>query len=179
MARLSGVHTFPRIQKSQERIRIESIPVIFLHRIQKLLRNAVLAIELVNPASRLCLLLLTRIEWMALRTNLDVDVLLRRTSHKGIATVTGHSSLIVIRMDPLSHLFHLPYHNLLQSVSERLQLSVLYHRDATDASGFLGWERVDENQIFPALCQNAPTAASTCGSVTTAISCHSRGKVPA
>ena len=42
----------------------------------KLLRNAVLLVELIDTSASLSCLLLTSIEWMALRTDFNVDALL-------------------------------------------------------------------------------------------------------
>lgn len=42
---------------------------------------------------------------MALGANFDVDLRLRRTCYKCVATVTGNSCLIILRMNSFSHDF--------------------------------------------------------------------------
>ena len=69
--------------------------------------ETVLFVELLDTSASLVSLLLSSIEWMALRANFDVDVLLGRTGSKCVATVTCNGCLIVIRMDSLTHDFHL------------------------------------------------------------------------
>ena len=75
-----------------------------------LLANAISPIELINTSTRLCSFLLACIEWMALGTDFNVDILLGRTCHKCVTAVTRYGCLIVIWMDSFFHLFHLSHH---------------------------------------------------------------------
>ena len=68
-----------------------------------LIVHAVLPIELVNTSARLGSLLLAGVERMALGTDLNVDIFLRGACHKCIPAVAGHSCLIILWMDTLSH----------------------------------------------------------------------------
>ena len=74
-----------------------------------MLLNAVFLIETFNTSAGLRRFLLPGIEWMALRADLHVDLLLGRTGYKGIPAVAGYCSLIIIWMDSLFHDFHLFY----------------------------------------------------------------------
>ena len=69
--------------------------------------NSVLLIESLDTAAGGCSLLLTRVERVALGADFHVDILLRGTGHKRVATVTCHSCLIILRMDSFFHDFHL------------------------------------------------------------------------
>jgi hypothetical protein len=69
--------------------------------------ETVLLVELLDPSASLVSLLLSGIERMALGANFDVDVFLGRTGYKCVATVASYGCLIVIRMDSLTHDFHL------------------------------------------------------------------------
>lgn len=69
--------------------------------------NSVLLIESLDTAAGCCSLLLTRVERVALGTDFHVDILLRGTGHKRVATVACHSCLIILRMDSFLHDFHL------------------------------------------------------------------------
>ena len=67
--------------------------------------QSILPVELINTPTCLGSLLLTCVERMALGANFNVNVLLRRTGHKCIAAVAGHSCLIILWMDTFSHDF--------------------------------------------------------------------------
>ena len=69
--------------------------------------NSVLLIESLDTAAGGCSLLLTRVERVALGADFHVDILLRGTGHKRVATVACHSCLIILRMDSFLHDFHL------------------------------------------------------------------------
>lgn len=71
--------------------------------------QTILPIELINTPACLGSLLLAGIERVALGTDLNVNILLRRTCDKGISTVARYRCLIIIRMDSFSHLSHLAY----------------------------------------------------------------------
>ena len=73
--------------------------------IQPLPKWKAFLIELLNTSTRLVCLLLTRVERMAFGTDLNVDLLLRGSGRKCVATVAGDRRLIIIRMDPFSHFF--------------------------------------------------------------------------
>ncbi len=60
--------------------------------------NAVLLIELINTSVGPGALLLSRIERMALGTDLNVDIFLCRTYNKCITAVTGYGCLMICGM---------------------------------------------------------------------------------
>ena len=73
----------------------------------RFLFNAVLLIELLNTSIGSRCLLLTSIERMAFGAYFYVNLGLCGAGHESIATVTGHSRLIVLGMDSFLHLIHL------------------------------------------------------------------------
>ena len=71
------------------------------------LAKTVLSVELIDTAAYLSCLLLTSVELMAGRADLNVDLRLRGTGRKCIPAVAGNLSLIILRMDSFSHDIHL------------------------------------------------------------------------
>ena len=65
--------------------------------------DAVLAVELIDTSASLCCLLLASVERMALRANFNVKFGLGRAGYECVATVTGYSCLVVVRMDSCFH----------------------------------------------------------------------------
>lgn len=93
-------HTVPKYRKRLRSYNLNPIPAI-------LFAHSVFLIELVNTAAGLSCFLLPCVEWMALGTNLHVDVLFRRTCHKRVAAVTSHSCLMICWMYSFFHDLHL------------------------------------------------------------------------
>ena len=84
--------------------------------------HAVFLVELLDTSTCLVSLLLSGVEWMALRTNFNVDFRLGRSCNKCVTTVAGYGCLIVIWMDSFSH-------NFTSSMSYRLiYVTLLYTR---------------------------------------------------
>jgi len=69
-----------------------------------ILGHTILTIELVNTSASLDGLLLSGIERMALRTNLNMDIFLGGTSHELVPAVTYNLCLIILWMDSLTHI---------------------------------------------------------------------------
>ncbi|MOA00012.1 hypothetical protein D3C78_1193560 [compost metagenome] len=69
--------------------------------------NAVFLLETVDAAAGIQELLLTRIEWVALGTNLYAKGRLNRTSLEGVTTSTSSCNDVVCRMNTLFHHVHL------------------------------------------------------------------------
>ena len=67
--------------------------------------HAVFLVELLDTSTCLVSLLLSGVEWMALRTNFNVDFRLGRSCNECVTTVAGYGCLIVIWMDSFSHNF--------------------------------------------------------------------------
>ena len=65
--------------------------------------HTILAVELIDTSASLCCLLLASVERMALRTNFNVKFGLGRAGYECVATVTGYSCLVVVRMDSCFH----------------------------------------------------------------------------
>ena len=71
------------------------------------LLKTVFLVECINTTTSLCCLLLSGVERMAFGASLDMDLLLCGSYGKCIAAVTGHCSLIILRMNSLFHCSHL------------------------------------------------------------------------
>ena len=69
-----------------------------------LFADTVFTIEFINTSAGSCNFLLSCVERMTLGADLHVDVLLRGSGYKRVATVAGHSCLIIIRMDSFFHI---------------------------------------------------------------------------
>ena len=61
--------------------------------------HTILAVELIDTSASLCCFLLASVERMALRANFNVKFGLGRAGYECVATVTGYSCLVVVRMD--------------------------------------------------------------------------------
>lgn len=72
-----------------------------------ILFHTIFLIELLNTSTSLVSFLLTCVEWMAFRTDLNVDLFLGRTCYESISAVAGNSCLMVFWMDSFSHFIHL------------------------------------------------------------------------
>ena len=64
-------------------------------------------VETINTSTGVDQLLLAGVERVALRADLDTDVLLGGTGRENVATSAANRSLFVIRMDTFSHVVHL------------------------------------------------------------------------
>lgn len=96
--------------------------------------DAILFVELINTAARLCRFLLACVKWMTLGTDFYMDTLVRRACYECIPTVACHSRLMVLRMDSFSHVFHL---SILKIIHYHLETTVLlYHTILYFASSF-------------------------------------------
>ncbi len=76
------------------------IPVSLLFHVELLL-------ELFYTAASVNELLLSCIEWMACRADIQSDLGLSGHSFKRVATCTGNLAWYVVRMDSFLHVFHL------------------------------------------------------------------------
>ena len=65
--------------------------------------HTILAVELIDTSASLCCLLLASVERMALGANFNVKFGLGRAGYECVATVTGYSCLVVVRMDSCFH----------------------------------------------------------------------------
>ena len=72
-----------------------------------ILRNAISAVELINTSACLSGFLLSSIERMTLRADLNMDILLRRACYELIPAVAYNLGLIILWMDSFAHLLHL------------------------------------------------------------------------